>query len=196
MHHHRLFSVAVTVCALAMAVAPATFAAGAPDSAVLLAAQGQAMLPLSIFNGTWRGPAKIIWPDGKEFVITQTERVGGFLGETVKVIEGRGYAADGSSPFNAFAVISYAPQSQTYNFHSYAQGYVGDFPLEVRPDGFTWSIKAGPAILRYTATIKEGVWFEVGERMVEGQAPVKTFEMSLRRIGNTDWPAAGAVPAK
>ena len=154
------------------------------------------MQPLSIFDGTWRGPAKIILPDGKELLITQTERVGSFLSETVKVIEGRGYAQDGSITFNAFAVISYSPQSNKYNFHSYAQGYSGDFPLEVRPDGFTWSIKAGPATLRYTATVKDEVWVEVGERLVEGQVPVKTFEMTLRRIGNTDWPAAGAVPAR
>ena len=158
--------------------------------------QRRSMQPLSIFDGTWRGPAKIILPDGKELLITQTERVGSFLSETVKVIEGRGYAQDGSITFNAFAVISYSPQSNKYNFHSYAQGYSGDFPLEVRPDGFTWSIKAGPATLRYTATVKDEVWVEVGERLVEGQVPVKTFEMTLRRIGNTDWPAAGAVPAR
>lgn len=151
---------------------------------------------LSIFDGTWRGPAKVILADGKELTLTQTERVGSFLGETVKVIEGRGYAPDGTSPFNAFAVISYSPQNEKYNFRSYAQGYSGDFPLEVRPDGFTWSVKMGPATLRYTATVKADVWTEIGERITEGQAPVKTFEMSLHRIGGTDWPAGGAVPAK
>jgi len=172
------------------------FAAEAMDSAALLAAERQALQPLSAFDGTWRGPAKIIQADGKEHLITQTERVGSLLGGTIKVIEGRGYAPDGTSTFNAFAVISYAPQVGRYNFHSHAQGYAGDFPLEVTPDGFRWSIKAGPATLRYTATVKDGVWFEVGERLVDGQAPVKTFEMSLRRVGATDWPAAGAVPAQ
>lgn len=171
----RLSAIAVAMCALVMAAPSAALAAGAPDSVALMAAQRQSMLPLAIFDGTWRGPAKIMSQDGKEILITQTERVGGFLGDTVKVIEGRGYAPDGSSPFNAFAVISYAPQSQGYNFHSYAQGYSGDFPLDVRPNGFTWTVKAGPASLRYTATVKDGVWFEVGERLVEGQAPVKTF---------------------
>lgn len=195
MNPHLSLSAAAISCALALAP-PASSAAGAPASAPLLAAQRQAMQALGAFDGTWRGRARIVLPDGKEVVITQTERVGSFLGETVKVIEGRGYAEDGSSPFNAFAVISYSPQSGKYNFRSYAQGYSGDFPLELRPDGFSWSIKAGPATLRYTATVKDGLWTEIGERITEGQAPVKTFEMSLRRIGNTDWPAAGAVPAK
>ncbi|MEQ1686188.1 MAG: DUF1579 domain-containing protein [Burkholderiaceae bacterium] len=195
MNPRRLLSASVTSCALAVAW-QFSFAAGAPDSGSLLAAQRQSMLSLSVFDGTWRGPARIILPDGKEVLITQTERVGGFLGDTVKVIEGRGYAQDGTSSFNAFAVISYSPQTGKYNFRSYAQGHSGDFPLEVRPDGFIWSIKAGPATLRYTATVKDGVWTEVGERIVEGQPPIKTFEMTLRRIGATDWPAAGAVPPK
>ncbi len=182
-------------CELALA-SSAAIAAGPPDSEALLAAQRTAMQPLAAFDGVWRGPATIIQPDGKTITITQTERVGAMLGSSVKVIEGRGFAADGSSPFNALAVISFAPQSGKYDFHSYAQGYAGDFPLEVRPDGFTWTIPAGPATLRYTANVKDGVWTEVGERLVDGQAPVKTFEMSRRRIGDTDWPAGGAVAAR
>jgi len=193
MSHLRLVFAAVALSALAVA-SISSAAAGASDSVAMLAAQHRSMQPLSIFDGIWRGPARVTLPDGKEVLITQTERVGSFLGETVKVIEGRGYAPDGTSPFNAFAVISYSPQSDKYNFRSYAQGYSGDFPVEVRPDRFTWSIKAGPATLRYTATVKDGVWVEIGERLVEGQAPVKIFDMSLRRIGNTDWPSAGAVP--
>jgi hypothetical protein len=193
MSHLRLVFAAVVLSALAVA-SISSAAAGASDSVAMLAAQHRSMQPLSIFDGIWRGPARVTLPDGKEVLITQTERVGSFLGETVKVIEGRGYAPEGTSPFNAFAVISYSPQSDKYNFRSYAQGYSGDFPVEVRPDGFTWSIKAGPATLRYTATVKDGVWVEIGERLVEGQAPVKIFDMSLRRIGNTDWPSAGAVP--
>lgn len=195
MNLRRSLSAAVIGCALG-AAAPLSSAAGAPDSAPLLAAQRQSMQALSAFDGTWRGPARIILPDGKEVLITQTERVGSFLGETVKVIEGRGHAQDGTSPFNAFAVISYSPQTGKYNFRSHAQGHSGDFPLELTPGGFSWSIKAGPATLRYTATVKDGVWHEIGERITEGHAPVKTFEMSLQRLGSTDWPAAGAVPAK
>ena len=127
------------------------------------------MQPLAAFDGVWRGPATITQPDSKVVTITQTERVGPMLGNSVKVIEGRGYAADGSSPFNAFAVISFSPQASRYNFHSYAQGYAGDFAMDVRPDGFAWSIPAGPATLRYTATVKDGVWTEIGERVVDGQ---------------------------
>jgi hypothetical protein len=29
-----------------------------------------------------------------------------------------------------------------------------------------------------------------------GKDPIRFFEMDLKRVGDTDWPAAGAVPAK
>lgn len=180
---------------LCVALASAAQAAGDPRSAELLAAQAKAMAPLAIFDGIWRGPATITLPDGKTLQITQTERVGSMLGGTLKVIEGRGHLPDGSVGFNAFAVISFSPQTGRYGFRSHAQGYAGDFALEVRPDGFTWSTPAGPgATIRYTATLKDGVWTEIGERLVEGRPPLKTFEMQLKRIGSTDWPAGGAVP--
>lgn len=195
MHHRRVSRHALFGCVLS-ALSAGSSAAGAPDTAALQTAQRQSMQPLSIFDGTWRGPAKVTLPNGKTLDITQTERVGPFLDGTIRLIEGRGYAPDGTAPFNAFAVISYSPQSGKYNFRSHAQGYSGDFPLEVRADGFTWSVNMGPATLRYTATVKDGTWVEVGERIVEGQAPVKTFEMTLRRVGATDWPAAGSVLPK
>ena len=33
----------------------------------------------------------------------------------------------------------------------------------------------------------------VGERLVPGQEPQRIFEMDLKRVGDTDWPAAGPV---
>jgi len=109
------------------------------------------------------------------------------------VIEGKGYEADGSVGFNAFAVVSYDPASETFTMRSYAMGRAGDFELTPTENGFTWEIPAGPATFRYTATVKAGEWHQVGERIVEGQEPFQFFAMDLKRLGDTDWPAAGAV---
>ena len=108
-----------TLAVLALVAAGTTpVAAQAPDTPALLAAQRQAMLPLAALDGQWRGTARIFLPDGKTRELVQTERVGPMLGGTVKVIEGRGHGADGSLDFNAFAVISYMPTSNKYNFNS------------------------------------------------------------------------------
>lgn len=170
--------------------------AQAPDIPALQAAQRQAMAALSALDGTWRGTARVVLPGGQTREIVQTERVGPMLGGTIKVVEGRGYGANGEVQFNAFAVISFSPREGKYKFQSHAQGMSSDFVLEPRPDGFVWWQNFGPMTIRFTTVIKDGTWTEVGERIVEGQPPQRTVEMTLRRVGSSDWPEAGAVPMK
>ena len=167
-----------------------------PDPAKLMSAQRDAMAPLAALDGMWRGTAWAISPSGDKHTLTQTERVGPFLNGSVKVIEGKGYEADGSVGFNAFATVSYDPTKRSYSMHSYAQGQAGDFAFRPTPDGFIWEIPAGSMTIRYTAVIKDGTWHEVGDRVVPGKDPVRFFEMTLKRIGDTNWPAGGAVSPK
>lgn len=167
---------------------------GRPDPAQMLAAQRDAMASLKVMDGVWRGPAWSLLPSGEKHHLTQTERIGPFLDGTIKVIEGRGYNDDGKVGFNAFGIISYNPTTKGFTLHSHAQGHVGDFVLTPTTDGYVWEIPAGPLTLRYTATIKNGAWLEVGDRLTPGKEPVRFFEMNLKRVGDTDWPAAGAIP--
>jgi hypothetical protein len=167
-----------------------------PDPAALIAAQREAMAPLAYMDGVWRGPAWTILRSGEKHNITQTERIGPFLDGSIKVIEGRGYDASGKVSFNAFGTISYNPAKHVYTLHSYAMGNVGDFVLTPTADGYVWEIPAGPMTIRYTAVIKDGTWHEYGDQIVPGKDPVRFFDMNLKRVGDTDWPAAGAVPQK
>ena len=178
-----------------LVVAPLPLTGQAPPSpAVLIAAQRDAMQVLAKMDGVWRGDAWTILRSGEKHSITQTERIGPFLDGSIKVIEGRGYDADGKVSFNAFGVVSYDPASKGYVLHSYAQGRAGDFPLTPTADGYVWEIPAGPAKIRYTAVIKPDSWREIGEQVVPGQAPVQFFEMNLKKIGDSAWPGAGAIP--
>ena len=194
MVRHRLAVLALL--AVAAALSSSVAAETRPDSATLIATQKEAMAPLAYMDGVWRGPAWTILPSGEKHNITQTERIGPFLDGSVKVIEGRGYDPDGKVTFNAFGTISYDPARKAYTLHSHAMGYVGDFALTPAADGYTWEIPAGPTTIRYTAVIKDGVWKEVGDRIAPGKDPVRFFEMNLKRVGDTTWPAAGAVPPK
>jgi hypothetical protein len=168
---------------------------GRPDSAALISAQREAMKAFAAMDGVWRGPAWTILPSGKHD-ITQTERIGPFLDGSIKVIEGRGYNADGSVGFNAFGIISYDPATKVYTLHSHALGQAGDFVIKPTADGYTWEIPAGPMTIRYKAVIKDGTLREVGDRIMPGKDPIRFFEMNLKRVGDTDWPAAGAIPMK
>ncbi len=167
-----------------------------PGAEETLSAQRDAMKALSRMDGTWRGPAWTLLPDGRRHEIIQTERIGPFLGGAIKLIEGRGHEADGQVSFRAFAVLSYDVRGKTYQMQSHAQGRSGSFAFAPTADGFTWTIPTGgDTLIRYTATIRDGVFFEVGERLLPGKEPQRFFEMRLQRVGDTGWPEAGAVPS-
>ena len=183
------------ILAVACLLPPACEAAD-PEVRSLIADEQRAMRPLAGFDGVWRGPARTTVAPGQTLSLTQTERVGGFLDGSVKVIEGRGYGDDGTLLFNAFGVISFSPATGQYHFRANAQGRGADFPIEIAQDRFVWSMPAGAATIRYTATVRDGVWTEIGEWLADGRPPVRIHEMTLQRIGDTDWPAAGAVPPR
>ncbi len=188
----RFQSVAVALM-LAVGVCSVASGQGRPDPAKVIAAQQEAMLELSFMDGIWRGPAWTLTPSGEKHTLTQTERVGPFLDGSIKVVEGRGYDADGKVAFNAFAIISYDPATSAYTLHSHAQGNVGDFVLTPAADGYVWEIPAGPMTIRYTAVFTADTLHEVGDRIMPGKEPIRFFEMNLERVGDTSWPAAGAV---
>jgi len=189
-------STALSLAVLGLTFASPLAAQTRPDTASLLAAQRQAMAPLARMDGVWRGPAWSITPNGRHD-ITQTERIGTFLGGTVRVVEGRGYNADGTVGFNAFGVISFNVMTNSYTMSSWAQGFGGVFPFRVTADGYEWELPAGPgATIRYSATVTADTLVERGYRVAGTAPPVQIFEMNLRRVGTTDWPGAGAVPMR
>ncbi|MFO0875376.1 MAG: hypothetical protein U0575_15595 [Phycisphaerales bacterium] len=208
MSRRRLVTMIVAIVALPLAVSaggPALLSSlasavpteqGPPDSKALIAAQREGMKALSCMDGVWRGSAWTILPSGEKHDVTQTERIGPLLDGSVKVIEGRGYDADGTVAFNALGIISFKPQEHAYSMRSYAMGMSGDFALKPTADGYVWEIPAGPMTIRYTAVVKDGAWHEVGDRILPDKEPVRFFEMTLKRVGDTDWPGAGAIAPK
>ncbi len=189
MNYARLFSLC---CALAVTAHPALAQQQSPVQ--LQAAQRAKLEPLKKMDGAWRGQAWTILPSGEKVEFVQTERVGPMLDGTVKVIEGRGYDKDGNVVFNAFASLAYDSTKEAISMQSYAQGRVGSFTLVPTETGYSWEIPAGSATIRYVAELGDGKWFEYGERIVPGRDPFRFIEMTLRRVGDTDWPAANPVP--
>lgn len=184
---------ACLVLAAVLIAAPMAAQAQTPASPNGSPAQRAALDRLAFLDGEWRGTATIHGPGGT-MELTQTERVGPMLGGSVRVIEGRGYAADGSTQFNAMAIVSWDARAGKYGFRSYAQGYSGDYAFEATEDGFRWETPAGPgARIQYVAVVKDGTWHEVGTYVAEGQPPREMIDMRLTRVGDTGWPAAGAV---
>jgi hypothetical protein len=189
----RLRPLLAASAALTLLTAPGVAAAQVPAQPAGSEAQRAAAGALDFLDGEWRGEAVITTPGGR-MTLTQTERVGSLLGGSVKVIEGRGYAADGSTQFNAMAVLSWDERTGRYGFRSWANGHTGEYPFERTEDGFRWEIPAGPnAKVQYVAVVRDGIWREVGDYVAEGQPPRRIIEMRLTRLGDAEWPAGGAV---
>jgi hypothetical protein len=189
---NRLATLLFSACLCAPALA---IADGPPDPQALIAKQREAMAPLKAFMGTWRGPAAIGRPDGSKLALVQTERVGPMLDGSIVLVEGRSYAADGSVAFNALGLISFDPATGKYDFRAHAQGHGDDFAIDVTPNGFAWTLPAGPGSIHYSASVKDDVWTETGDFVMPGQPARRIFEMTVTRQGDTDWPAANPVPA-
>ncbi len=187
---------AATALLLALSAAVGGALAQQPDTAALLARQREALKSVAMLDGTWRGSMKLHQPGGAVRELVQTERVGPMLDGSIRAIEGRSYGPDGRTEFNAFAIVSFDVASGRHRLHSHALGHAGDFEFEPRPDGFVWRVVMGPVTIRHSAVVKDGRWEELSERLIEGQPPAKLVELSLRRVADTDWPAAGAVPPK
>jgi hypothetical protein len=47
--------------------------------------------------------------------------------------------------------------------------------------------------IRYTTTIKDGKWHEVGDRIMPGGEIVRFIELNLVRVADTNWPQAGEI---
>ena len=91
---------ACLLLAAAAALAPIAASAQPQDAAALIASQAEPMRALAMLDGVWRGPATVSEADGRRIGFVQTERIGAFLGGSIKVIEGRGYGDDGAVRFN------------------------------------------------------------------------------------------------
>ena len=149
--------------------------------------------PLSFMFGEWVGEASGFSQAGP-YAITQTERVGPILDGDAVVIEGRGYSDAGDTMFNAFAVVSKTGADAGWEMRSYAQGRAGTFPFELTENGYVWSVPAGPnARMIYTATFDGDVWQQTGVYTPATGKPRQTFQMTLTRTAETNWPAGNPV---
>jgi hypothetical protein len=172
--------------------------AAAPETpAAMVAVQQSAMARLKPLDGLWRGTGEMIDRPGETpRHMAYTLRVGPFLDGTVKLIEIRGILADGSLGFHAFNTVYFDAGKGEYRISARAGGRSGDFAFRATGDGYVWEIGPTGNGLRYTAHMRDGVWTETGEALAPGREAVQLSSNEVRRIGSTDWPEAGAVPAR
>lgn len=172
-------------------------AAQAPQQtpAQMVAAQQAAIAKIAYLDGIWRGSGWMIDRPGETpRQMTMTYRVGPFLDGTVRIIEIRGYLADGKLGFHAFNTVSFDSQTGQYVMNARAAGRSGAFSFQAAGErNYAWQIGSLTAGLHYTGKVENGVWTEIGRAISPGAEPVIMSDYTLRRVGDTDWPEAGAL---
>ncbi|SMD32627.1 hypothetical protein SAMN04488029_0977 [Reichenbachiella faecimaris] len=148
----------------------------------------QKIAALDMMIGTWEGTGYMNTPAGKESSKVK-ENLQYQLDGTVIMAEGRGtkIMGDGSEKVvhNALGIISFNPFTQQYQMNSFiAKGMSTQAKLEIKDaNSVVWWIEAGPATMRYSLTIKDDEWIEIGERsMDKGENWQQFFEMKLKKV--------------
>ncbi|GLQ21510.1 hypothetical protein ACFFUB_10225 [Algimonas porphyrae] len=152
--------------------------------------------PFEFLFGEWVGTAGGRTAAGP-YEVTQTERVGPMLNGDIVVVNGTGYDDEGVAKFQALGIISKTPDGAGWHMKSWSGGRQGTFPIELDGTTYKWSLPAGPgAVMSYVATVKGDQWESIGTYNRDGMDPVETFRMTLKRTGDTGWPAASPVPTR
>jgi hypothetical protein len=169
--------------AASIGAAPGIHAQQQPDGS----ASRAAIAKLDFMVGTWRGEAWMQLGAGERVQTTMTETVERKLNGAVLQVEGLGVvpATGGTQArvvHNAFAIISFDAQANTYNMRSYlANGLAGDFVVTLIPGGVSWTREVPGGRVRNTARYTSTEWHEVGEFSRDGTAWTQVMEIRLRK---------------
>ncbi len=142
--------------------------------------------PVSKLLGEWHGSGSAMEPDRTRHEFEAAERVRWNLAGTALIIEGYGYTdAAGARVVghDAFAFVTWDDESKGVKFHARRAGeafQTFDMTWDADKEALIWFVQ--PNRLRFTITVKDGVWHEVGEFSPDGgENWVEFLEMSLNR---------------
>ena len=169
----------LTVLALIAAAVPAGAQYRGPDPKVSI----ERIKVLDRMVGTWQAKGWIDQSGRESFISTET--VARELDGTLLTIRGlhRDAANTQRIVHNTLGIISWDQAAQRYGFRAYlATGQNSDFTLTATDTGFAWTMDAGPARIRYNATVTATSWIEDGERSLNGgKSWTPFFHMELAK---------------
>jgi len=142
---------------------------------------------LEYLVGEWEGEGWVITPQGLKETSQVEESISFELDETVIKLRGVGMADKEGNQVkvhDALGVLYYDIFRQAYKMDSWiARGMHTSANVEIMEEGkLKWWFEAGPSTtIRYTITIEDGAWNEVGEMSQDGTNWRHFFEMNLTR---------------
>ena len=149
----------------------------------------------AMLDGVVARPGDGDQPDGSRLAFIQTERIGPFLGGSIKVIEGAATTTTARSASTPSASSPSIRRREPTRCARTRRATSATSP-SCRPATATAGRSAaGRPTIRYVATVKDGELHEVGEPSSWPRAGADLRD-AAQAHRPTDWPAAGAVPPK
>ena len=137
------------------------------------------MKKLEPMAGRWEGSG---WMQQgpKRTTFTGSELVQSKLGGRILLVEGKFVDPDGRVIHETLAVLS--SKASKFDFQTHlGTGMSGIHEFRVGQNGYEWGFQTSAGTIRYLISVKDDVWFEVGEFSRDGKTWIKFFEMSLKR---------------
>ncbi|HEY0115233.1 MAG TPA: hypothetical protein VGB54_05895 [Allosphingosinicella sp.] len=145
---------------------------------------GERIAGLGWMVGDWRGTGWTILPDGSRSTFDSRETVTVRMHGEGLLVEGV-HSATGHPDrivHDAIGIISWDRRRNAVLMRTaLAGGMAGDFPIEIRANGFAWRIEFPGGRIDYLAEYRDGAWVERGRRTGADGRSVDFFEMTLRR---------------
>jgi hypothetical protein len=150
------------------------------------------MQKLAFLVGRWEGEARLLRGPGITEDLAQTESAEYKLGGLVLVIEGVGKTKDDVPALQAYGIVSFDDESETYRMRAFNDGRFLETEVQLLPandrkdqaDGMTWGFRLGDFKTRSVLRINEkGEWTELAELFIGDQPPRKLLELSVHKIG-------------
>jgi hypothetical protein len=148
----------------------------------------EAMHAIASFEGRWEGEGWARMGPTEPVPFTSTEVVESRLEGRVLIVEGLHYGKEsGEVVHHALATISWDSRAGKYRFRSHlASGRSGDHEAELLDGKFVWGMEIPDrGRIRYTITIEDDTWHEIGEFSADGVEWHQTFQMDLKRVGDS-----------
>ncbi len=142
---------------------------------------------LAYWQGDWKGEATIRRGPGEPIKVNQEEHIEFRLENTILLVEGIGKSpADGSTTFNAMAIISFDETTNQFKMKSYLrEGRSTDAWFKILEDHqFEWGFDVPSGKIKYTITMdsSKGTWNEKGFFSQDGTNWMNFMEMNLTKV--------------
>lgn len=177
MHRTKL-----AACLVALTIA-APLGAQAPDPSAQIARSRAALAPIAKLVGRWEGEARVMQGPGEPIRVLQSEDI--VYGASQTMIFIRGTGRDPSTRainFEAAASIWFDAEAGRLRMRTHRDGQTIEPELEVRPDTILWAFNVPGGKVRYTITLTDSAWHEVGTFARNGGTPFQIIDMRLRRV--------------